>query len=79
MLYNLIKRWRGKEAVVMTDQLPKVNDYKKKISSSQRKGVKGQRVEYFIVPAEEGDNEKYKMPSHNIDLSGRSGPLVIKK
>lgn len=81
MLYNLIKKWRGKETVVMTDELPKVNDHKKKISSSQRKGIKGQRVEYIILPAEK-DQEKFKQPPHNIHLSGqprRSGPRVIQK
>jgi hypothetical protein len=82
MLYNLIKRYRGKDEIVMTDQLKKVNDWKKKISSSQRKGVKNQRVEYIVVKAAEDDNEKYKKSPHNLNLSGqprRSGPPVIQK
>jgi len=81
MLYHLIKKHRGKEEIVMTDQLSKVNDWKKKIASSQRKGVKNQRVEYIVIPAGD-DNEKYKKAPHNLNLSGqprRPGPPVIPK
>lgn len=82
MLYNLIKKHRGRETVVMTDERSKVNNYKKKMEASQRKGVKGQRVEYSVVPAGDGVVEKYKMPPHNLNLSGqprRSGPPVIQR
>lgn len=70
MLYHLVKKHWGKEVVV-----------KKRITASQRKGIKGQRVEYVITLAE-NINEKYKMPPHNLHLSGqprRSGPPVIPK
>lgn len=82
MLYNVIKKFRGKEEVVFTDQLAKAQNYKKRLSASQRKGVKNQRVEYTVVPADEGDNEKYKKAPHKIHLSGqprRSGPRVVGK
>lgn len=81
-LYHLIKRFRGKETIAMTDQLRKVNNYKKRMEDSQRKGVKGQRVEYKIVKAEEDENEKFKMKPHNLNLSGqprRPGPPRIQK
>jgi len=81
MLYSLIKKYRGDETVVMTGELSKVNKYKKRMADCQRKGVKGQRVEYTIRPAEDGE-EKYKQKPHNLNLSGqprRPGPKVIQK
>jgi hypothetical protein len=63
MLYNLIKKWRGKEEVMMTDELTKVNDRMKTLKKSSRKGVKGQRVEFFIQEAAE-DDEKFRKEPH---------------
>lgn len=73
MLYDLIKKCRGKETVVMTDQFRKVNDQMKKLRDCQRKGIKGQRVEYLVRPAPE-TNEKFKQKPHNLNLSG--GPRL---
>ena len=60
MLYNLIKKYKGKETVMMTDSLAKVNARKKELSSSQRGGIKNQRVEYVVVPTTETDKFKKK-------------------
>jgi transposase-like protein len=70
VLYHLIKKHRGKEEVVMTDQFKLVNDRKRQLLSSQRKGVKGQRVEYIVLEAKEGEEKKPWVP-HDIYLSGR--------
>lgn len=80
MLYNLIKKWRDKETVVMTDQLKKVNARKKQLLQSQRAGIKKQKVEYLVVPADKGE-QKYKEKPHNLNLSGQgqAGPPRIKK
>jgi hypothetical protein len=68
MLYNLVQKRRGKETVVMTDSLPKVNSRMKNLRSSQRKGIKGDRVAYSVEPTEE--NEKYKKKPHNYNIGG---------
>ena len=81
-LYNLIKKYRGKSMAVMTDQLAKVRSYKQQIASSQRKGVKGQRIEYEIAPADVEEYKKYKKPPSKMHLSGqprRPGPKVVGK
>lgn len=82
MLYNLIQKRRGKETVVMTDELPKVRDRMKQLRGSQRKGVgrNQDRVEYRVEPATD-DDEKYKKPPHDMYLGGqpRKHPRVPKK
>ena len=60
MLYNLIKKYRGKETVMMTDSFVKVNARKIELSSSQRGGIKNQRVEYVIVQSTDTDKFKKK-------------------
>ena len=60
MLYDLVKKWRGKESVVMTDQLRKVNSEAKRLRDSQR----GMKVEYFVRPSEE-TTEKFKQKPNN--------------
>lgn len=52
LLYDLIQTRRGKETIMMTDTLPKVNDRMKKLRSSQRKGIKGDKVVYTVCPSE---------------------------
>lgn len=69
MLYDLVQKRRGKETVVMTDELPKVNSRMKTLRQSQRRGVKGDKVEYSTRPAEEG-NEKFYQKPHRLNLSG---------
>ena len=80
MLYNLIRKWRGKETLMMTDDLSKVNDKRKKLLMSQRKGIKGQQVTYTVKPAEV-DDVKYEKPPADMYLSGqpRYHPRVPKK
>jgi len=60
MLYHLIKKWRGKEQVMMTDELPKVNDRMKTLKAGYRKGIKGMKVEFILRPAEEGADKFYQ-------------------
>lgn len=62
MLYDLIKKYKGDETVVMTDTYTKVNARKKTLVASQRKGVKQQRVEYSVKATEE--TEKFQKPPH---------------
>ena len=68
MLYDLVQRRRGKETVVMTDELSKVNDRMKTLRKCQRKGIKGNRVEYSVRPSQEA--AKYKQKPHGYDPSG---------
>ncbi len=80
MLYNLIQKRRGKETVMMTDSLTKVNARRKMLLASQRKGIKGEKAIYTIIPTDETD--KYKKPSRGE--SWRAGgyadnPARIKK
>ncbi len=80
MLHNLIKKWKGDETIVMTDELPKINAKRKMLLASQRKGIKGQRVEY-IIRAALPESEKYEKPSHDFYTGGatRRHPRVPKK
>jgi len=59
MLYNLIKTYRGKDEIVMTDSLPKINNRLKTLRQSQKNGVKNQKVTYTVSPASE-DEDKFK-------------------
>jgi len=59
MLYNLIEKKRGKETVVMTDSLPKVNDRLKILRASLRT----KKVSFRVEKTEETD--KYKKKPHN--------------
>jgi hypothetical protein len=79
MLYNLIKKYRGNETVVMTDQLSLVNDRKKQLSASQRGGIRGQKVQYFVREAAEEEEKKPWIP-HDMYLGGanRKHPRVPK-
>lgn len=80
MLYNLVKKFRGKEEVVMTGELKNVNDKKAQLANSQRGGIRGHRVEYFVREAIEGE-EKTPFVSHDMYLGGanRKHPRVPKK
>ena len=61
-LYDLIQTRRGKESVMMTDTLPKVNDRMKTLRSSQRKGIKGEKVVYTIRPS---TGEKFRRKAYS--------------
>lgn len=79
MLHDLIKKWRGKELVVMTGDLSKVNDRKKTLLAGQRSGIKGQRVEYVVRPST--DTEKFQTGPNTQKFSGgdaQSGPRLTK-
>lgn len=67
MLHDLVQVRRGKETVMMTDELPKVNDRMKTLRACQRKGIKGQRVRYFI--RESVEDTKFKKAPHDITLT----------
>lgn len=78
MLYDLIRVWRGKESVMMTDSLPKVRAYMKQLKRSQRRGINNNPVSYFYLPSDE--TKKYKKPLNKMDLSGDSQiPCVQRK
>lgn len=79
MLYQLIKKHRGKETVVMTDEMKLVNDRKKQLSQSQRGGIRGQRVEYLVREAGPEDEKQPWIP-HDMYLGGanRKHPRVPK-
>jgi Cys-tRNA synthase (O-phospho-L-seryl-tRNA:Cys-tRNA synthase) len=64
MLYNLIEKKRGKETVVMTDSLPKVNDRMKTLRASLRT----KKVSFRVEKTEETD--KYKKKPHNYNIGG---------
>lgn len=53
MLYNLVQTRRGKDSILMTDELPKVRQRMKTLRQSQRKGIKGDKVVYTVVPTDE--------------------------
>jgi hypothetical protein len=69
MLYQLLETKRGKTFVVMTDELPKVNNRKKTLQSGHRKGIKGERVVYKIVAAPD-ENVKFQKKPHNYNIGG---------
>lgn len=72
MLYNLIEIRRGKQTLVMTDTLPKINRRKKQLTVSHKggMGMRGKsRVEYRV---ERSDAEKFYKPPHDIVLEGTS-------
>jgi hypothetical protein len=60
MMYDLIQTRKGKETVMMTDTLPKVNDRMRTLRSSQRKGIKGEKVVYTVRPSENTDKFRRK-------------------
>ena len=62
MLYDLIQTRRGKDTVMMTDTLPKVNDRMRTLRSSQRKGVKGDKVVYTVMPS---TSEKFRRKAYS--------------
>jgi hypothetical protein len=66
MLYDLVKVSRGRETVVMTDALPRVNDRLRTLRASHR--GRGQRVELVVRPSQ-GDS-KFKQRPSRMNLSG---------
>ena len=79
MLHNLIKKYRGKETIVMTDEYKKVNDKKKQLLDSQRKGIKGQRVEYLIKETTETEKKPWIPVDFYTGGATRKHPRVPKK
>lgn len=75
MLYNLIQSRKGKQTIVMTDNLTKVNNRLKTLRNSQRKGIKGEKVIYTIAPTD--NNVKFRQKPH--DGSYLSGDHQIPK
>lgn len=73
MMYELVQTKRGKEKVVLIDQLSKVNDRMKTLRSSHRKGIRGEKVTYFV--RESTETEKYKKKPNNMNLSGDGSGL----
>lgn len=57
MLYDLIQTKKGKDIVVMTDTLPKVNDRMRTLRDSQR----GKNVSFNIVPTENSTKFRKKL------------------
>jgi len=74
MLYDLIQKRRGKEKIVMTGDLSKVNDKMRQLRKSQAKGIgkKNDRVEYWVEQSTETLKSNFK--PHKITLSPKSGP-----
>ena len=70
MLYDLVRTFRGKEEVFMTDSLAKCKSRKTALLKSQRKGIKGSRVAYEIVLSKE--TSKFDRGRSTMDLSGSS-------
>jgi hypothetical protein len=63
VLYDLVEKRRGKETVVMTDELPKVNDRLRTLRKSLRNGVRGQKVNFSVRQATKTD--KFRKPPHD--------------
>jgi len=61
-LFDLIQTRKGKESLMMTDTLPKVNDRMRQLRSSQRKGIKGEKVVYTVRPS---TGEKFKRKAYS--------------
>jgi hypothetical protein len=79
MMYALQKTYKGKTEIIMVDTYAKVNSRKRVLEQSQRKGIKGNRVDYLVVEAdEEADKKKFKPVGYH-DGAGRSGPRRIRK
>jgi len=72
MLYNIIQTSRGKETVVMTDSLKKVNARIKTLRQSHRGqhcGMRGPTKVSFRIEESESKDTYQKRP-HNPKLSG---------
>lgn len=80
MLFDLIKKWRGKEEVVMTDTRQKCNDRRKTLIKGNRGGIKGQQTEYVLRPT--SSNEKSSKGPNTQKFSGgdsQRGPKLVKR
>jgi hypothetical protein len=60
MLYELVRKLKGKELVMMVDTKAKVEAQRRKFTTSQRRGIKGNRVEYAVRESEQ--KETFKRP-----------------
>ena len=79
-LYDLVQTRRGKETVVMTDGLSRVNARMRQLRNSQRKGIGGDTVSYRSREAAT-ESEKFRQKPHDYNPSGgQSGhPRVPRK
>lgn len=64
MLWNLIQTDKGKDIIMMTDSLSKINNRKKALSQSGKKG--GRRVTYRVEKADENQEKFYKKPHDRV-------------
>lgn len=71
MLFNLIETKRGKDTVIMTDQLKVVNKRKATLIASLR----GKNIQFKVVPAD--TNVKFSRKPH--DGSWREGKSATPK
>lgn len=79
MLYNLIQKRKGKETVVMTDELPKVNDRLDTLRKSLRKGIKGQKVTFLVRPAVDGEEKNRLEPHGKSHYTHPTFPQIVRK
>lgn len=75
MLYDLIQIKHGKEVIMMTDVLTKVQDRKKQLSQSQRK----MKVIYKIKPSTEVTVKYRKPPVFGFDPSGDADKVRLRR
>ncbi len=78
-MFKLVQTRRGRETVFMVDSRKKCQDRMAQLRSSQRTGIRGDKVVYRIEPAE--DTEKFRRaPDRNFDPSGsvRGGPKRVR-
>ena len=73
MLYNLIKTEKGKDSVVMTDQLPKVKNRMDTLRKSQRK----KNILYKIVPTTE--TNKFRQKPHDGSYVSGDYPTIPRR
>lgn len=64
MMYDLVQTRRGKETVVMTGTLPKINDRMRQLRSCQRKGIRGDKTTYAVRKS--AATEKFRAKPHNL-------------
>jgi hypothetical protein len=78
-LYDLVRKVKNHETILMTDTLKKVTHHKRLVDKTHPKQIKGNRATYSIRLASTG-SQKYKKPPNTMDLSGdgQGGPRLIK-
>lgn len=69
MLYDLIRKYKGKDTVMMTDTYAQVKNRKHLLEQSSRNGIRGNRISLSIKKSEA--KEKYKRKP--VDETWRGG------